>query len=115
MVNFALLKELGLDDQAATQEVQSKFENVKDGEISGLLEKSGNSFTNGSMMKGKIVNIRGDDVVLEIGLKSEGVLSLMREFDDPNSVEVGDEITVLLEQVESENGLVLISKRKADR
>ncbi len=115
MVNFALLKELGMDDQAATQEVQNKFENVGDGQIGGLMEKSGNSFTNGSMLKGKIVNIRGDDVVLEIGLKSEGVLSLSREFDDPGSVEVGDEITVLLEQVESENGLVQISKRKADR
>ncbi|MGC8624061.1 MAG: 30S ribosomal protein S1 [Phycisphaerae bacterium] len=115
MVNFSLLKELGLDDQAATQEVQNKFENLGAGEIGGLLEKSGNSFTNGSMLKGKVVNIRGDDVVLEVGLKSEGVLSLMREFDDPGSVEVGDEITVLLEQVESENGLVQISKRKADR
>jgi len=115
MVNFALLKELGLDDQAASVEIQSKYENIDDAQIGGLLEKSGNSFTNGSMLKGKIVNIRGDDVVLEIGLKSEGVLSLMREFDDPASVEVGDEITVLLEQVESENGLVQISKRKADR
>ena len=115
MVNFALLKELGLDDQAASVEIQNKFENIDDAQIGGLLEKSGNSFTNGSMLKGKIVNIRGDDVVLEIGLKSEGVLSLMREFDDPASVEVGDEITVLLEQVESENGLVQISKRKADR
>ncbi|MCL5945742.1 MAG: 30S ribosomal protein S1 [Planctomycetes bacterium] len=115
MVNFSLLKELGLDDNSATQEVQNKFENLGAGEIGGLLEKSGNSFTNGSMLKGKVVNIRGDDVVLEIGLKSEGILSLMREFDDPGSVEVGDEITVLLEQVESENGLVQISKRKADR
>ncbi len=115
MVNFALLKDLGLDDQAATQEIQKKFENMGDAQIGGLLEKSGNSFTNGAMLKGKIVNIRGDDVVLEIGLKSEGVLSLMHEFDDPGSVEVGDEITVLLEQVESENGLVQISKRKADR
>lgn len=74
MVNFALLKELGLDDQAASVEIQSKFENIDDAQIGGLLEKSGNSFTNGSMLKGKIVNIRGDDVVLEIGLKSEGVL-----------------------------------------
>jgi small subunit ribosomal protein S1 len=115
MVNFALLKELGFDDQAASQEIQNTYDNIGDTQISGLLEKSGNSFTNGSMLKGKIVNIRGDDVVLEIGLKSEGVLSLMREFDDPASVEVGDEITVLLEQVESENGLVQISKRKADR
>ena len=115
MVNFSLLKELGLDDNSATQEVQNKFENLGAGEIGGLLEKSGNSFTNGSMLKGKVVNIRGDDVVLEIGLKSEGILSLMREFDDPGSVEVGDEITVLLGQVESENGLVQISKRKADR
>jgi len=45
-------------------------------------------------------------------LKSEGVLSLSREFDDPHEVEVGEEIMVLLEQVEADNGLVQISKRR---
>ncbi len=114
MVNLALLKELGLDSQSAANEVRDTYEGG-DISIDTMLEESGKTFANGSLLTGKIVNIRGDDVILEIGLKSEGVLSLSREFDNPGDVDVGDEVVVLLEQVESENGLVQISKRKADR
>jgi small subunit ribosomal protein S1 len=115
MVNYALLQDLGLGEQTAGQAVQTAFQSIDENEISRLLASNDTNFINGSMLTGKIVSIRGDDVVLEIGLKSEGVLSLAREFDNPADVEVGDEVTVLLEQVESENGLVQISKRKADR
>src|SRR5271170_182501 len=115
MVNFALLKELGLDEQSAIKELHDTYKELDPEEIGALLQTGEKSFTNGALLNGKVVNIRGDDVVLEIGLKSEGVLSLSREFDDPSSVEVGDEVVVLLEQVETENGLVQISKRKADR
>jgi len=118
MVNYALLRELGLSDETAAQQVKDNFVMEFDGkEISQLMEAAGATFANGTILKGKIVNIHGDDVVVEIGLKSEGVLSLSREWDPEQQpdVEVGDEITVLLEQVESDNGLVQISKRKADR
>ncbi|HTV49301.1 MAG TPA: 30S ribosomal protein S1 [Phycisphaerae bacterium] len=115
MVNFALLKELGFDEQNAIKELQNTYKELDPEEIGALLQTGEKSFTNGALLNGKVVNIRGDDVVLEIGLKSEGVLSLSREFDDPTSVEVGDQVVVLLEQVETENGLVQISKRKADR
>ncbi len=114
MVNHALLKELGLDSQNGNDQIKDLYEGG-DVSIDTMLENSGKTFANGSLLTGKIVNIRGDDVILEIGLKSEGVLSLAREFDNPGDVEVGDEVVVLLEQVESENGLVQISKRKADR
>jgi small subunit ribosomal protein S1 len=114
MVNHALLKELGLDSQSGNDQVKELYEGG-DVNIDTMLEDSGKTFANGSLLTGKVVNIRGDDVILEIGLKSEGVLSLSREFDNPSDVEVGDEVVVLLEQVESENGLVQISKRKADR
>jgi small subunit ribosomal protein S1 len=118
MVNFALLRDLGLDETTANAELQTQFAEQFDGkEIADILNNSGVTFSNGSILKGKIVNIHGDDVVVEIGLKSEGVLSLQREWDpeEQSDVEVGDDIMVLLEQVESDNGLVQISKRKADR
>ena len=56
----------------------------------------------------------GDDVIIEVGLKSEGSVSSY-EFDSPDEIVIGDEIEVLLESVESESGLVQLSKRKADR
>jgi small subunit ribosomal protein S1 len=118
MVNIALLRDLGMDEASSGDAIELEFKDQYDPEaIGALLDSTGSSFANGAILKGKIVNIHGDDVVVEIGLKSEGVLSLSREWDpeEQQDVEVGDEITVLLEQVESDNGLVVISKRKADR
>src|SRR3954452_7225610 len=102
MVNFALLRELGLDDAQSTTLMEQEFKDQFDPkEVGALLDSTGNSFANGAILKGKIVNIHGDDVVVEIGLKSEGVLSLSKEWDmdQQRDVEVGDDISVLLEQV----------------
>src|SRR5262245_1210188 len=118
MVNYALLKDLGMGEDQASQIVEQEYKDQYDpNQVGALLDSTGQSFANGTILKGKIVNIHGDDVVVEIGLKSEGVLSLSREWDPDQhaDVEVGDDISVLLEQVESDNGLVVISKRKADR
>src|SRR2546423_5722081 len=118
MVNIALLRDLGITEENVDQQVNETFVVEYDGmQLSQLMEQVGAAFSNGTILKGKIVNIHGDDVVVEIGLKSEGVLSLQREWDpeEQGDVEVGDEITVLLEQVESDAGMVMISKRKADR
>src|SRR6187455_1082782 len=118
MVNFSLMKDLGMGEDLALQAVEQEFKDQYDpNQVGALLDSTGQSFANGTILKGKIVNIHGDDVVVEIGLKSEGVLSLSKEWDPDQTadVEVGDDIEVLLEQVESENGLVVISKRKADR
>src|SRR5208283_4459026 len=71
-------------------------------------------FTPGAIIKGRVSSVVGDDFVVELGLKSEGVLD-KTEFDDPQLVKIGDEVRVLLEDVEGDTGLVKISKRKADR
>jgi len=71
-------------------------------------------FTPGAILKGRISGRAGDDFIVELGLKSEGVLE-NGEFDEPANVKVGDEVKVLLEDVEGDTGLVKISKRKADR
>jgi small subunit ribosomal protein S1 len=71
-------------------------------------------FNPGSIIKGRISGMAGDDYVVELGLKSEGILE-KGEFDSPDEVKIGDEVKVLLEDVEGDTGLVKISKRKADR
>src|SRR6476469_7735823 len=71
-------------------------------------------FSPGSIIKGKISGMAGDDFIVELGLKSEGILE-RSEFDEPENVEIGSEVRVLLEDVEGDTGLVKISKRKADR
>lgn len=67
----------------------------------------------GKLIKGKVVGFSGDDIVVEVGLKSEGLIP-KDEFEglDPK---LGDTFDVLLESMEGEGGLVVLSKRKADR
>ena len=71
-------------------------------------------FSPGSIIKGRVTSLAGDDFVVELGLKSEGILE-RSEFDEPETVTIGTEVRVLLEDMEGDTGLVKISKRKADR
>jgi small subunit ribosomal protein S1 len=68
----------------------------------------------GTILKGTIVSHVGNDVIVEVGLKSEGVVDAS-EFDSPEEIEPGKDIEVLLEDTDTSGGLILLSKRKADR
>ena len=69
-------------------------------------------FREGSIVKGRILEIRPREVLVDIGYKSEGVIST-NEFEDIQSLEVGDEVDVLLERLENDEGMVILSKEKA--
>ena len=73
------------------------------------------AFDPGKIVPGKVIRLEGDDVLVDVGYKSEGVVSLDEWNDQPIKPKPGDEIEVLLEDFEDEFGLVLLSKRKADR
>ncbi|MEX0654495.1 MAG: 30S ribosomal protein S1 [Phycisphaeraceae bacterium] len=87
---------------------------VAGGDLDQLLEGQIADFKPGTILKGKIIGKAGDDFMVEVGLKSEGILD-KTEFDEPENVDIGDTVEVLLEAVEGESGTVAISKRKADR
>jgi small subunit ribosomal protein S1 len=71
-------------------------------------------FTQGAILRGKVVRIAGDDVVVDIGYKSEGFIP-KSEFETLDEIEPGVELEVYLDQIEDESGLVVLSKKKADR
>ncbi|MBV8482932.1 MAG: 30S ribosomal protein S1 [Verrucomicrobia bacterium] len=77
-----------------------------------LIAKSLRDFKEGSIVKGRVLEIRPREVLVDIGYKSEGVIP-SSEFDDMDQVEVGDEVEVLLERLENEDGMVVLSKEKA--
>jgi small subunit ribosomal protein S1 len=81
-------------------------------EMQELIAKSLRDFKEGSIVKGRILEIRPREVLVDIGYKSEGVIPAS-EFDDMNQVEVGDEVEVLLERLENEDGMIVLSKEKA--
>ena len=77
------------------------------------LDQQVNQFNAGSIIKGTVSGIKGTEVFVDIGYKSEGVVPT-NEFEDPSQVKVGDVIDVLLVEIESENGMVNLSKARAD-
>src|ERR1019366_1105063 len=68
---------------------------------------------NGSIVKGTIIEVGTKDVLVDIGYKSEGVIS-GGEFEDLKTVKVGDEIDVLIEKLEDKDGMVVLSHEKAE-
>ena len=71
------------------------------------------SIEEGEIVKAHILEIRENLVVLDIGFKSEGTIPL-EEFKDMPDLKVGDEVEVLLEHLEDQEGSVVLSKKKAD-
>lgn len=82
-----------------------------------LFESRMKELQEGDIIKGKIVQITQDSVMIDIGYKSEGQVPL-REFLDKDgvpAVKVGDEVTVLIDRREDEYGNISLSKAKADQ
>jgi small subunit ribosomal protein S1 len=82
-----------------------------------LFEKSLRSVKEGEVVKGRVLAIDDEHVSIDIGFKSEGMVAAWEFMDEDGTVLVapGDEVDVLLEESEGEDGRVVISKEKADR
>jgi small subunit ribosomal protein S1 len=70
--------------------------------------------TPGTILSGRIVEITKDHVVVDVGLKSEGLVPI-EEFSDPSQVLLDNEVEVLLDQAEDDNGQIVLSREKAER
>lgn len=83
--------------------------------VTKMLEEKIASYKPGSLVKGKVVNVLNDEVIIDIGFKSEGVC-LREEFKSKmNDIKIGEEIYVIIESLAPDsNGLIPLSKEKAD-
>src|SRR3974390_2494100 len=81
-------------------------------EMQELIAKSLRDFKEGSIVKGRILEIRPREVLVDIGYKSQGGIPTS-EFDDMEDRPVGDEVEVLVERLENDQGMVVLSKEKA--
>src|SRR6266513_4348357 len=78
-----------------------------------LKQRGALPFAAGGIVKGTIIEVRPKEVLVDIGYKSEGVISA-NEFEDIKTVKVGDECDVLIEKLEDKEGMVVLSKEKAE-
>ncbi len=83
-------------------------------DMATLLEQAVQNFKEGEVVRGSVVEIGEDRVLVDIGYKSEGVVDLS-EFAEPSALVVGAAFDFYIDEPENENGMPVLSKQKADR
>lgn len=78
-----------------------------------LYEETLKDFKEGSIVEGKVIDIRPNNVLVDIGYKSEGIIP-KSEFKEAESIEEGAIVEVLLQSLEDEDGMVVLSKSQAE-
>jgi small subunit ribosomal protein S1 len=99
-------KKINIDVNAFSQDKQAA--------LAKMYEESLKNIKEGGIVKGKILEIRPSEVVIDINYKSEGVIPA-EEFSDLASLKPGDEVEVMLEQIEDDDGHIILSKQKAEQ
>ena len=82
-------------------------------DVLDMYEQSFKEIDEGEIVTGRVVKVTESDILIDVGFKSEGVVSL-GEFGENPTVRVGDEVEVFLEKMENQDGLVVLSKQRAD-
>ena len=105
------------DDNITAQQVDEEETMGGSGEFEELFNESLRQFQSGELIKGVVVKVDQDTVLVDIGHKSEGRINAAEFLDEQGNmtVKVGDEVSVLLERGEDEKGLLILSRRKAER
>ncbi len=98
------------DGEPLSDQEQAEFE-----EMEAFYEKSLKKFREGELIFGTVIGINKDAVTVDVGFKSEGVISIDEFPGKDKELTLGDEIEVFLERVEDEDGIVVLSKEKANK
>ena len=80
--------------------------------LSALIDETIKNFVEGSIVRGKILEVRPNEVLVDIGYKSEGIIPAA-EFKHSDAIKAGDELDVLLEGIEGDDGMVMLSRERA--
>jgi small subunit ribosomal protein S1 len=101
-----------LDAATALRELD-QYDDATGGELAKEFEKTVTTFEEGQSVRGAVTEIRENEIIVDVGFKSEGTIPVS-EFRDFDQINNGDEIDVFLEKLENQDGLVVLSKEKAD-
>ncbi len=114
MVKRDVLAEYGIDAGEVEDEIQASLQGLSGEELEKTLDESVKDYSVNTILEGRVVSVHDDEVMIDVGYKSEGAVP-KHEWENGESLSVGDTVEVLLEAVEDDSGLVQLSKRKADR
>lgn len=81
--------------------------------LENMYDRTMNTITEGEIVTGRILDITNKDVIVDIGFKSEGLVP-KEEFNNIDELKIGDEVEVFLENLEGNDGQLMLSRRRAD-
>src|SRR5437867_1597856 len=93
------------------------LENLGMEELLDIYEKRMTNFSEGDIVRGRVLKLTPSEVVIDIGYKSEGLLSIseVTGYSNQVTVKAGEDIDVCIERLESANGYIALSREKAER
>ena len=100
-----------------TAVVFSEEEMLDEATLMQLIDESLKELVEGEVVKGRVLEVSKDEVVVDIGYKSEGIIRAAEFADEDGNITVaaGDEVEVLLERCEDKEGNVVVSREKAEK
>jgi len=98
-------------------ESSGEVQEMEEMDFQQILDSSMKDLKEGEIVQGEVIQITSDHVVVDVGYKSEGRISIsqFRAKDGTTTVEVGENVQVFLEQWEDDDGEIVLSKDKADQ
>lgn len=117
MVDRNLIRDFNVNDEELEAELGEVFSQISDvhEHMDELYEQTAQDYGSNDVLNGTVIRVDDDEVLVDVGYKSEGIVPL-DEWDEGEEQPVaGQKIEVILEEVEDSFGLILLSKRKADR
>ena len=117
MVDRNLIREFNVSDEDLEIAFGLSLADAEQAEAE-LLEMYGardEGYDVNAVLEGTIVRVEGDEVLIDIGYKSEGIVPIEEWSETEEPPVPGMRVSVLLEEIEDEFGLILLSKKKADR
>lgn len=108
-----IVEKYGLDMEEIKREFEQTISSENLDKLETAYDETLKHFEIDTIIKGKVVSVLDDEVVVDVGYKSEGIVPIS-EFRHDREIEPGSEIEVYLEAIEDDSGLVVLSKLKAD-
>ena len=95
------------------------FSDISDEQMNEMIDGTLTEFDEGDLVDGTVVKLEHDEVLVDIGFKSEGVipareLSIRKDADPSDIVSLGDKIEALVLQKEDKDGRLILSKKRAE-
>ncbi|TWT60065.1 30S ribosomal protein S1 [Rubinisphaera italica] len=117
MVDRHLLREFSITDDELDSFLGTSFADLtgEDADMDSVYDETSRSFDANEIIEGRVIRVDDDEVLVDIGAKSEGLVLLEEWEEDEKQPEPGDTVEVLMEDLEDIHGVILLSKRKADR